>query len=159
MKLPNSYGSISKLSGKRRKPYLVRVTKGWEYDEANDKFRQIRLTLGTFAKREEALHALDEYRSDPYDITKWCVTVQQLYAAWSQEYFKHLSSGSSERTIISAWNYCWPLYNMRARDLKAYHIKDLMESAYIISKRNSNKGEKVPASPGTTLPSRRKKRA
>lgn len=26
MKLPNGYGSIAKLSGKRRKPYAVRVS-------------------------------------------------------------------------------------------------------------------------------------
>ena len=27
MKLPNSYGSVIKLGGKRRKPYAVRISK------------------------------------------------------------------------------------------------------------------------------------
>ena len=30
MKLPNGYGSIVKLSGKRRNPYCARKTIGWE---------------------------------------------------------------------------------------------------------------------------------
>ena len=29
MRLPNGYGSITKLKGKRRKPYQVRLTKGF----------------------------------------------------------------------------------------------------------------------------------
>ena len=29
MKLPNGYGSIIKLKGNRRKPYQVRITKGF----------------------------------------------------------------------------------------------------------------------------------
>lgn len=30
MKLPNGYGSIAKLSGSRRKPFIVRITKGYD---------------------------------------------------------------------------------------------------------------------------------
>ena len=30
MRLPNGYGSISKLSGKRRKPWIVRITDGFD---------------------------------------------------------------------------------------------------------------------------------
>ena len=38
MKLPNGYGSVHKLSGaKRRKPWRVRITDGYEYDPIKDK--------------------------------------------------------------------------------------------------------------------------
>jgi len=149
MKLPNGYGGVSKLSGKRRKPYMARVTTGWEYDEETEVFRQLRLNLGTFAKKEEALHALDDYHQDPYDIKKWCTTVEQLYCSWTNKYFEKLKGDSSARTIMSAWKYCKPLYHMRVKDVRAYHIKELMEKAYIISDRRKNKGEKVEASAGT----------
>ena len=33
MKLPNGYGSVVKMSGKRRKPYMVRKTIGWHLDK------------------------------------------------------------------------------------------------------------------------------
>ena len=37
MKLPNGYGSIYKLSGKRRKPWIVRKTVGWKIDPVTHK--------------------------------------------------------------------------------------------------------------------------
>ena len=38
MKFANGYGSITKLSGKRRKPWMVRITEGRTYDEEKDDF-------------------------------------------------------------------------------------------------------------------------
>ena len=50
MRLPNGYGSIYKIGGKRRKPFAVRITTGWE-----DNGKQIIKYLGTFRTRAEAL--------------------------------------------------------------------------------------------------------
>ena len=33
MRKPNGYGSVVKLSGKRRKPYAFRITDGWELNK------------------------------------------------------------------------------------------------------------------------------
>ena len=35
MRLPNGYGGVTKLSGRRRKPYMVRKTIGWHIDKKN----------------------------------------------------------------------------------------------------------------------------
>lgn len=43
MKLPNGYGSVTKLSGNRRKPYLARVTLGWVINEETGKAVQNRV--------------------------------------------------------------------------------------------------------------------
>ena len=56
MKLPNGYGAVVKLSGKRRKPYAARVTLKWTEDG-----KQIRKYLGFFRTRQEALKALANY--------------------------------------------------------------------------------------------------
>ena len=37
MKLPNGYGSVVKLSGKRRKPWMVRKTTGYRIDPVKEK--------------------------------------------------------------------------------------------------------------------------
>ena len=37
MKLPNGYGSVVKLSGKRRKPWMVRKTTGYRIDSVKEK--------------------------------------------------------------------------------------------------------------------------
>lgn len=59
MKLPNSYGSVIKLSGKRRKPYAVRITVGYEEYQPN-KFRQKFKYLEYFRTSKEAYAYLAE---------------------------------------------------------------------------------------------------
>ena len=58
MKLPNGYGSAVKLSGKRRKPYQVRKTVGWHYDEEKDTQVQDMITVGYTATRAEGLQII-----------------------------------------------------------------------------------------------------
>ena len=53
MKNSNGSGSISKLKGKRRKPWYVRATIEFSSDG-----KQIRKSIGTFATKREAQEAL-----------------------------------------------------------------------------------------------------
>lgn len=149
MKLPNGYGSVTKLSGNRRKPYLARVTLGWITDGETGKSTQNRVPIGTFKTKKEALQALAEYGANPYDIKDNNMTLAELYQKWTAAYFPTLESDSSSRTIIAAWRYCHAIQNMRVKDLRARHIKGIMADGYIIQSRGKNAGAKVPASAGT----------
>ncbi len=148
MKLPNGYGSVSKLSGNRRKPYLARVTIGWTTDEQKEKTTQNRVVIGTFKTKKEALQALSEYGANPYDIQSENMTLEELYTKWTEAYFPTLTSDSSSRTVTSAWKYCHELYRMRVKDIRARHIKGIIEDAYIIRDSGKHKGEKVMATAG-----------
>lgn len=55
---PNGYGTVTKLSGERRKPWIVKVTVGYA-----DNGRQIQKSIGTFIKRKEALACLANYNA------------------------------------------------------------------------------------------------
>ena len=79
MKLPNGYGSVTKLSRNRRKPYLARVTLGWIINKETGKAVQNRVTIGTFKTKKEALQALAEYGANPYDIQNNNMTLAELY--------------------------------------------------------------------------------
>ena len=149
MKLPNGYGSVSKLSGNRRKPYMARVTLGWITDEKAGKSIQNRVQIGTFRTKKEALQALAEYGANPYDIQNDNMTLAELYKKWTADYFPTLESESSPRTIIAAWRYCHAIHGMRVKDIRARHIKGIMEDGYIIQDRGKAAGTKVPASAGT----------
>ena len=46
MKLPNGYGSVSKLGGKRRKPFIVRKTLGYHINEETGKVAPDSITIG-----------------------------------------------------------------------------------------------------------------
>ena len=56
MRMPSGYGSIIKLKGNRRRPYQVRLTKGF-----TDEGKQIYMYLGYFEKKEQAMIALSDY--------------------------------------------------------------------------------------------------
>ncbi|MDO5146099.1 MAG: tyrosine-type recombinase/integrase [Eubacteriales bacterium] len=111
--------------------------------------KQNRITIGTFKTKKEALQALAEYGANPYDIANNNLTLAELYQKWTESYFPTLSGESSTRTIVAAWRYCHPLCKMRVKDLRARHIKGIMEDGYIIASRGKKAGEKIPASPGT----------
>ena len=70
MKLPNKYGSVYKLSGKRRKPWAVRKTVGWKQVPEKMKSYPIYEFIGFYATRSEALQALAAYNEDPYESTQ-----------------------------------------------------------------------------------------
>ena len=63
MRLPNSYGAVIKLKGKRRKPFAIRKTVGYNSDGS-----QIRKFIGYYATRNEALQELALFNENPYDI-------------------------------------------------------------------------------------------
>lgn len=146
MKLPNGYGSVYKLSGSRRKPYVARVTVGWDVDVETGKPIQRRSVIGTFATKKEAIEALAEYGANPYDVEGENMTVAELYAAWSEQYFKKAGSDSSIRTVRSAWSYCGQIADMRVRDVRPRHIRGVVENGRTV-KRVGGEEVEVEASP------------
>lgn len=144
MKLPNGYGSISKMSGKRRNPFRVRITTGWIVKE--DKAVQQFKTVGYYKTKQEALDALADYRKCPYDLTSKAMTFEDVYRVWSEDYFSKLKNDSSERTIKSAYSYSSDLYQMKMRDIRAYHLKKCMDTGYVIPTVGKEKGKKRYAS-------------
>lgn len=54
MRLPNGYGGVVKLSGKRRKPFAARVTAGWKLNERTGKDVQQYQILGAILKQRQA---------------------------------------------------------------------------------------------------------
>lgn len=83
MKLPNGYGSVSKLAGKRRKPYAARVTVEWTPDG-----KQIKKYLGYYRTRQEAMKALSDYAQNPFDLAAHDITFAELYDRWAKVKFK-----------------------------------------------------------------------
>lgn len=129
MKNPNGFGSVYKLSGKRRKPYVAAVTSGWELDEKTCKVKQVRKPIGYFATRAEAITALAKYNENPYDLDKEQTTIEMLYNKWSDEYFAD-KDVTSIRTITAAWAYVTPQFRMQnatkvsPQALKTFIIED-----------------------------------
>lgn len=123
MRLPNGYGSVYKLSGKRRNPFIVRVTVGW-----TDEGKQSLKTIGFYPTRQEGLNALAEYNSSPYDLDKGRITFSEIFDKWSSEHFPKVS----ENAIVNynvAYKYCSPLYNMRFADIRKSHLQSVVDNS------------------------------
>ncbi len=128
-RLPNGFGQISEIKDRNlRKPFRAMVTVS-----KNSKGRPICKPLkpeSYFETYNDAYAALLEYNKNPYNLEP-SITVKQLYDKWSEYYFNTLKSESSIRTIKSAWMYCSEIYDMRASDVRARHIKGCMDDGMV----------------------------
>lgn len=97
MKAPNGYGGISKQSGRRRKPYVVRLTTG--YDSRGYPIYRI---LGYYRTRKEGMMALAEYHRQPFNIDLQGITTAEVFTEALKEN-KRLTE-SSKNIYLSAWN-------------------------------------------------------
>lgn len=123
-RLPNGFGQISEIKNKNlRERFRVMVTVG--KTPTGKCITKILKPKGYFKTYNEAYSALVEYNKNPYDLDL-DITVLELYEKWSCQYFKNIKD-SSTRSIKSAWSYCSSVYNMRAKDIRARHIKQCME--------------------------------
>ena len=145
-KLPNGFGSIVELKNQNlRNPFRVMITIG-----KSPTGRPIQKALKPqtyFPTYNDAYQALVEYNQNPYDLAP-DLTVSQLYEKWSDWYFEGKSDGAV-RTITSAWAYCSSIADMRAKEVRARHIKGVMEEGFRIEFRGSQKGQKIYPTAGT----------
>lgn len=117
MKNPNKYGTISKLSGNRRKPYQVR-------EGISGKQR----VIACCATKEEALQTLAKYNASPWDIDVQNITVQGVYDAWMEGNALRLSEASRSNYRSVYRRFIKPVANMPYRAVKAYHMRRTIDA-------------------------------
>ena len=123
MRNPNSYGSISKLSGARRKPWIVRITTEITFDEETKKYNQVRKSLGYYATRQEAIKALADYNDDPYDLDLRSVTLAQIY-----ELTEPTFTEGRRHNYMAAYKYLEPIKDKPIREIKAAQMQRCIDS-------------------------------
>ena len=125
MKLPNGYGSVTKLSGKRRRPYMARISAGFEFDPVKDDYVQKRLVLGYYATREEALSALADYSKNPFPIQESRLTVRQLWYS-----IKDNVKASDDRKKVYDRvfdKYMTDIADMKLRQVRVRHLQKIID--------------------------------
>ena len=127
MKLPNGYGTVYKLSGNRRNPWIARKTIRWEYNEETKKSKQICQSIGYYPTRAKALQALAEYNQSPYDLEMSQATFSEIYELWAKDAYK-TGSKSKENNYKSAYKKCEPLYDKKMIELRPAILQDLLDN-------------------------------
>ena len=122
---PNGYGSIKKLSGKRRKPYAVMVTTGW--DVQNGKAVQIQKAISYHEDRKDAMYELAKYNRLMFNVDMRRMTFQEVYNALYEEEFSRMKPATL-KSYTSAYNKCEPLYGIKMADIRKMHMQRIMNA-------------------------------
>lgn len=128
MRLPNGFGNVSKLPGKRRNPWRVRKTSGWKLDEDTKTVKQTYITIGYYETRQQALQALSKYNTNPYDLEANKITFAEVYEKWSEKKFEDISA-SNVNGYKASYNMCKAIYNIKFADLKLHHLQSIVDNS------------------------------
>lgn len=128
MKLPNGYGSITKLSGKRRRPYVIRKTVGWDIDKESGRATQRVFIIGYAATRMEAMQMLAEYNNSPYDLSASKSTFSEVYERWSAEKYLSGISKSNIHGYQASYKVCSCLYEKVFKEIKLANLQYVIDS-------------------------------
>ena len=115
MKNPNGYGTVTRLSGNRRKPWVAKEGKSGRQKP-----------IGYAATREEALMLLATYNAAPWDIDRSKITLQELFNLWREKKAPKMHL-SSQRAMSSAIKHCARLYGTPYCQIKAYDMQDCID--------------------------------
>lgn len=118
---PNGYGCVTKLSGNRSRPWVVKVT---VYDE-DGHAKQVPID---YAETEEQGNIiLGQYNNNPWNIDRNKVTLVELYNRWLK--IKHPKLGDSlQSSLKSAFKHCQKYYGVKYRKLRAYQMQDCIDN-------------------------------
>ena len=119
MRNPNGYGGVVKLSGNRRKPYMARITAGW------DGKKQIFKPIGYFEDSPSALLALAEYHKNPIP-PKLNITLEELYNEWSVIKYEYISKKTTEN-YKAGWNHISKYGKFKFTELRTVHFQGIID--------------------------------
>ena len=115
MKNPNRYGTVAKLSGARRNPYIVR-------DGSKD-----RKVIGYAPTREAAMIMLADYNNEPWNIDLAKLTLGGLYDLWLKKRGSKLPL-TTTRPLRSAYNHIKHLENVPYTEIKAFQMQECIDN-------------------------------
>lgn len=122
MRNPNGYGTVAKLSGNRRRPYIVKKVSGWK-----DNGQPIYEIIGYTDTREAGNILLAQYNHEPWDVDKVKMTLDELFNLWKETKAFKLKK-ASQRSLFSAYKHCAKLSNMTYKKIKAYQMQDTIDN-------------------------------
>lgn len=132
MKNPNGFGTVYKLPGRRRRPWIARVTTGWELvidpQTGKEKPKQLYQTIGYFENKKEALEALALHRVNPVS-PKADITLGELYEEWSKGKYEYISKQTIDN-YKAGWNYLSKYEKVKFKELRTAHFQTIIDACH-----------------------------
>lgn len=131
-KLPNGFGSIKKLGGKRRKPFAA-YPPTTEY-ELNGSPKTPK-AIGYYETWHEAYQELITYKKNPFDTNAKVLTFSEVYDLWYEATFvngkKKYNGDSTRYSTQAAYKKCTPLHNMAFKDITADMMQNVIDNCQL----------------------------
>ena len=124
IKLPNGFGSIRKLAGKRRKPYA-----------SYPPVKEYRLTgspilpkaIGYYETYNDAYLSLIEYNNNPFMPNDSRLTFAEAYKRYTETLAYQNLRDSSKESRESAFAHCEPLHDICVRDINKIMCQKILD--------------------------------
>jgi len=123
MKNPNGYGSIYKLKGNRRRPWIVNKTV--KMKKVGKRYYQDREIIGYFESRAKAMAALAEYNKRTLGVNL-DTTLEELYLKWSKTKYENVSE-LTKINYKSSWKHLHVLKNEKIVDIKKSQLQEVID--------------------------------
>lgn len=131
MKLPNGYGSIWKLKGKRRKPWVVCTRTKIEQPDGTIKMKKNYLAY--FEKKEAAIAYLSEMNNSdivpehkPYSTIPTFAEMYDKWVDWRKSMKSTCPSPSSFKNYQIAFNLLQPLHHKKIINIRTQEIQEVV---------------------------------
>ena len=112
-KRPNGTGSIYERKDNKSKPWAVSST-----------ITGMRVYIGSFATRTEAVKALQEFEYNP--TNSYNLTLEKLYNEWKTIAYRSISK-STQENYNAAWYKLKPLYSRKFRDIRTGELQAIVD--------------------------------
>lgn len=123
MKAPNGSGSVYRLKGRRRRPWIARVTTGW-----TSTGKQLFQTIGYYETKREGLEALALHRVRPVS-PKAKITLGELYEEWAAAKYEYITRATADN-YRAAWLYLARYQDETFRELRTTHIQGIIDACH-----------------------------
>ena len=115
-------GGVTKLSGRRRKRFYARITKGWD-----DNGKQLYYNLGCFETRAEAIQALENYLKSPYNTKNADMTFEDLYKLTERDQLATMSKATMA-VMKQMFNRMSDFYRVPYRAIDIHTVQELISA-------------------------------
>lgn len=121
MRNPNGYGTVARLAGHRRRPFIVKKVAKWK-----ENGQPVYSVIGYAETREAGNMLLAEYNRDPWDVDRAKLTLQQLFDLWKEKKAPKLGE-SNRSSLCSAFKHCSTLAGKPYKQIKSFHMQDTID--------------------------------
>lgn len=132
MRNPNGYGTVYKLSGKRRKPYIARVPVTQKLvtnkKTGKEELRPVYKTLGYYVDKPSAISALTDYYRGSI-VPRENITLKELYKEWSDGKYTYLSKQTVD-SYKAGWKHLSTFENAKFTELRTSHYQSVIDKLY-----------------------------